>query len=118
MTEQTKQAFLAIEKAKKEYNKKMGKTDFKTCPYCGAKVSQDRYCHDLEQEIELLEMQLTWRPAETPPAEEGHYLTHMKFKNGDESYSVNRYVKEYGWILFQGFQFVVEWMPIPGKKGE
>ncbi len=65
-----------------------------------------------------LEMQLTWRPAETPPAEEGHYLTHMKFKNGDESYSVNRYVKKYGWILFQGFQFVVEWMPIPGKKGE
>ena len=33
-------------------------TEFKECPSCGAEVIPNPYCHDLEQKIELLEMQL------------------------------------------------------------
>jgi len=33
-------------------------TELKECPSCGAEVIPNPYCHDLEQRIELLEMQL------------------------------------------------------------
>ncbi|MGE4455214.1 MAG: hypothetical protein AB7D92_11875, partial [Sphaerochaeta sp.] len=33
-------------------------TELKECPSCGAEVIPNPYCHDLEQKIELLEMQL------------------------------------------------------------
>lgn len=33
-------------------------TELKECPSCGAEVIPNPYCHDLEQKIELLEVQL------------------------------------------------------------
>jgi hypothetical protein len=98
-------------------------TELKECPSCGAEVIPNPYCHDLEQKIELLEMQLaeieaendqlrdqlTWRSVNEKP-EEGQFI-----------FGYNKKTKCFDVLFFCNDEFylrgiavsITHWLPIP-----